>query len=276
MKNLILSSMLFPLVLGAASADTLVAMADVVADPVWNPNLNQGVASKDYLTTIDGIATTITFSTSVNNVWIGSADGGIMGIDGGTGAIPGIESRAGEILTITLTPTTATGITYTVNSGVLVSAGASSQTITMAFTDAPGTTTYASAMVSTAAKNSGMLAFSSPPSGVDGVSFTLRQTAESADTTEGGFLGSFTVSAVATPSAEIKVNDVSFDAGELTVKFQSASGSTYSVFGGTDLSDVGAWPEISTMDLVGNDAELSFSYTPPGQPPAFFLRVGED
>jgi hypothetical protein len=183
----------------SAGAATLVDMSVLVADAAWFPEGNQGTSSKAYLTTIDGIATTITFSTTTT-LWTGSANGGLMGIDGVTGAIAGIESRANEVLTITITPTVASGITYTVNSGHIVGAGANANTPTFAFTNAANTTTYASAAVG-AHTNSGALAFSSAPSGVDSVSFTLRQTIQSGDATEGGFLNDFTVTAVPEPGS---------------------------------------------------------------------------
>jgi hypothetical protein len=181
-----------------------ITMSAIVAD--WwaeSGTADQGVTSKDYLTTIDGIDTTVTFSSSAGTLWIGAADGGMMGINGGT--IPGIESRTSEVLTITLTPTTASGVTYTVYSAQIKCDSASSENIEMSFTDAPGTTTYAS-VVFKAPATSDMLAFASAPSGIDNVSFTLRQTTQSGDTSEGGFLGDFKVTAVADPAPLLEWN----------------------------------------------------------------------
>ena len=174
----------------------LVDMSDITGS--WGLPNDQGVTTKDYITTIDGIETKITFSSNAGNLFAGvGAGNGIIGIIGGAGAIAGIESRGGEFLTITLTPTTASGITYTVNSGTIIGAGANgTATPEFAFTDVGNTTTYASAAVG-ANISSGLLAFSSAPSGLDSVSFTLRQTIETADTTEGGFLSDFSVIAQA-------------------------------------------------------------------------------
>ena len=189
----------------AALSLTSIAHAELVdmsaIATLWGLPNDQGVTSKFYLTTIDGIDTTITFSSNTaGNLFAGTADGGLMGIVGGPGAIAGIESRGGEFLTITLTPTTASGITYTVNSGTIVGAGANgTATPEFAFTDVGNTTTYASAAVG-ANIRSGLLAFSSAPSGLDSVSFTLRQTFETADTTEGAYLSDFNVTAIPEPS----------------------------------------------------------------------------
>ena len=177
----------------------LVGMSDITL--LWGTPNDQGVTTKDYITTIDGIDTKITFSSNAGNLFAGTdAGAGIIGITGGAGAIAGIESRQSEFLTITLTPTTASGITYTVNSGTIVGAGANgTATPEFAFTDVGNTTTYASAAVG-ANISSGLLAFSSAPSGLDSVSFTLRQTIETADLTEGAFLSDFTVTAIPEPS----------------------------------------------------------------------------
>ena len=177
----------------------LITMSDITG--LWGLPNDQGVTSKFYLTTIDGIDTTITFSSNTaGNLYAGvDAGNGIIGIIGGAGAIAGIESRASEFLTITLTPTTASGITYTVNSGTIFGAGANANAPEFAFTDVGDTTTYASATVG-ATISSGLLAFSSAPSGLDSVSFTLRQTIQTADLTEGAFLSDFTVTAIPEPS----------------------------------------------------------------------------
>lgn len=162
-----------------------------------------GVSSTTFITTIDGIQTTITFTASTGRIFLGNALGGIMGILGSPlNATSAIESRASEVLTITLAPTVATGITYTVNSGVFVGGGANSNSPTLSFTNAAGSVVYASAAVGFET-SSGTLAFASPPSGLDSVSFTLRQTAQTADTSEGGFLSAFTVTAVPEPSAAL-------------------------------------------------------------------------
>lgn len=165
---------------------------------------NLGTQTTAFTTLIDGVSTLVTFTVSsgTGNIFLGNALGGIMGITGGTGATSAIESRASEVLTITLTPTVATGITYTVNSGMFVGGGANSNAPGFSFTNAAGDLVYASAAVGFET-SSGTLGFSSPPSGLDSVSFSLRQTTETADTSEGAFLSAFTVTAVPEPTSAL-------------------------------------------------------------------------
>lgn len=162
-----------------------------------------GVSSTTFVTMIDGIETAVTFTASTGSIFLGNGLGGIMGITSSPlNATAAIESRASEVLTISLTPTIATGITYTINSGAFVGASANSNAPTLSFTNAAGSLVYASAAVGFET-SSGTLAFSTPPSGLDGVSFTLRQTTQTADTTEGGFLSAFTVTAIPEPSSAL-------------------------------------------------------------------------
>jgi len=76
------------------------------------------------------------------------------------------------------------------------------------------------------------------------------------------------------PVGPIEITDVLFAAGEISVTFASKSGSTHSVYGGTDLSDVAGWTELTTNGLVGDDSDLTFSTTPPHA--VYFLQVRED
>lgn len=193
MKTILLTSALLLLAAVPANAATIIDMDAIAA--TWG-GADQGVTSKAYATTIDGIDTTITFSSNAGNLWASTFGPGIMGITGG-GGIAGVEQRLGEVLTVLIAPTSATNILYTVNSGHIIGANANANSPTMAFTNAGGTTTYASVAIGGA--DSGDLTFSPEPSGVDSVSFTLRQTVITADTTEGGFLSDFTVTAVVVP-----------------------------------------------------------------------------
>ena len=98
-------------------------------------------------------------------------------------------------------------------------------------------------------------------------------------TTLNGSCGIGGIQIVGTPVvSQIPIVSVDRDAGsgELTVVFESQAGKTYSAFGGTDLADAAAWPEISTTDIVDDGGTATFQYTPPGAPPRFFLRIGED
>ncbi len=98
-------------------------------------------------------------------------------------------------------------------------------------------------------------------------------------TTLNGSCGIGGIQIVGTPAeTEIRVLSVDRDAlsGELTVVFESQAAVTYSAYGGTDLANASSWPEISTTDIVDAGGTASFSYTPPGSPPRFFLRIRED
>jgi len=187
-----------------AATTVLISDVDLFLDPTSTISNDLGTQTTNYTTLIDGISTLITFTVSsgTGNLFLAPATGGILGVTGGAGSVAGIESRASEVLTITLTPTVATGITYTVNSGVIMGATANDNSPTFSFTNADASLTYASAAVGSAI-SSGTLAFASAPSGVDNVSFTLRQTAETVDTTEGGFLSAFTVTAIPEPSSAL-------------------------------------------------------------------------
>lgn len=78
------------------------------------------------------------------------------------------------------------------------------------------------------------------------------------------------------PIGELEITDVRYSAGEVSIDFNTVSGSIYSVFGGPALADSATWPELSTSDLDGTGESISFSYTPPGDSPVFFLQVRED
>ena len=194
-----------------AGAATTVLVKSVFSAPInWSTG-NQGVTSKAFTVLIDGINTTVTLSTATGTLFAGYSDGGgvstltnagIVGITGSPGAVAGIESRTSELLTITLTPVTGSGISYTVNSVRLFGAGANANSPTFAVTDTVGSTVYASAALG-GFQDSGLLALASAPTGIDSVSFTVRQTAQTADTTEGGFLSDFNVSAIPEPSAAL-------------------------------------------------------------------------
>lgn len=182
-----------------AATTVVISAVDAQKRPGNSGPNDLGVSSTSFITMVDGIETNITFTASTGRIFLGNALGGIMGITGSpANATSAIESRASEILTISLTPTVATWITYTINSGVFIGGGANSNAPTLSFTNASGSVVYASASVGFET-SSGTLPFSTPPSGVDSVSFTLRQTAETADTSEGGFLSAFTVTATAIP-----------------------------------------------------------------------------
>ncbi|MCP5549063.1 MAG: hypothetical protein H7A50_17005 [Akkermansiaceae bacterium] len=110
-------------------------------------------------------------------------------------------------------------------------------------------------------------------SGLTADSVTLTMTTLNVSCGIGG------IQIVGTPAvSRIPIVSVDRDAGsgELTVVFESQAGKTYSAFGGTDLADAAAWPELSTTDIVDDGGTATFQYTPPGAPPRFFLRIGED
>jgi iduronate 2-sulfatase len=188
-------------------AATEVVLKDLFSAPYQWPASSQGVSSKSFSKLIDGINTTVSVTSSVGNVWAGYSNGnatgqGILGIDGG---IAGIESRRAEILTVTLTPVSASAVTYTVNWVQLAGAGANANAPTIGVTNAVNTVTYASQALSNNGGSGGQLSaqltLSPVLSGLDSVSFTVRQLSQSADTTEGGFLSNFNVTAaVATPA----------------------------------------------------------------------------
>ena len=64
--------------------------------------------------------------------------------------------------------------------------------------------------------------------------------------------------------------------GEFTLQFASKTGKTYSIYGGEVLADSALWPELSTMDLVGDGSTLGFSHTPPTPRAKYFYIVRED
>jgi hypothetical protein len=105
-----------------AGAATTVLVKSVFSAPISWSTGNQAVTGKSFTVLIDGINTTVTLSTATGTLFAGYSDGGggstptnagIVGITGGGGAVAGIESRTSELLTITLTPVTDSGITYT-------------------------------------------------------------------------------------------------------------------------------------------------------------------
>jgi hypothetical protein len=79
------------------------------------------------------------------------------------------------------------------------------------------------------------------------------------------------------PGADgIPVVSTSYDSatGEFTVVFTAETGKTYSVYGGSDLSDLASWPEVSTSALLGDGGNLSFSHA--AGVVRFFYQVRED
>ena len=74
----------------------------------------------------------------------------------------------------------------------------------------------------------------------------------------------------------IPVESTTFDdaTGEFTVLFASATGQTYSVYGGGNLDEISTWEELTLSDLTGNGTDLSFSHT--SGETRFFYQVRED
>jgi hypothetical protein len=58
--------------------------------------------------------------------------------------------------------------------------------------------------------------------------------------------------------------------GESTLRWQSVSGRSYTVWGSTNLS---AWTELTTSPIAGTGGELEYLHTPAGSPNAYFYQI---
>ena len=73
----------------------------------------------------------------------------------------------------------------------------------------------------------------------------------------------------------IALVDYSVDAaGRFDVAFVTDSGTNYTVYGNTNLLGNSSWTSITNLTGDGTDAQVE--YQPPGQPPAYFLKISED
>lgn len=81
-----------------------------------------------------------------------------------------------------------------------------------------------------------------------------------------------------TGPGELEVASFDFDPnlGQSTLVFNSVDGNNYSVFGGTDLSSVETWEEISTTEIVGNGDLVTFIHTPETPDETYFYVVRKD
>jgi arylsulfatase A-like enzyme len=237
-------------------AATEVMLKDLFSAPYQWPAGSQGVGSKSFNKLIDGINTTFTVTSSVGNLWAGYSTGntngqGILGIDGGIAAI---ESRRAETLTVTLTPVSASAVTYTINWVQLAGAAANANSPKIGVVNAANTVTNASQALSNNGSGGGQLSaqlpLSPPLSGLDSVSFTVRQLSQSADSTEGGFLSNFSVTAaVDTPALTLAGFTYRASDGSAEVSIRGDAGTRYKLVKADDLDF--SSPDQDPVPLTG-------------------------
>ena len=89
------------------------------------------------------------------------------------------------------------------------------------------------------------------------------------------FAGTLQPPALAAPADSITLTSYSRDAGtgESTLKWLTAAGTEYTVWGTSNLSD---WLEVTVSAIPGTGGEVEFSHTPAGNPPVFFYQIRDN